>query len=132
MPCNTCNATSKPDGSDLAKCGKCKKTTYCSRACQRKDYAEHKTGCYTPEERQLRKDVKSEATSFSLACEVCSKSAITTGTKLDRCSLCRAVFYCGKECQTKDWPAHMKVCPGALNRPTGQVHGNLRLTPLQE
>jgi hypothetical protein len=30
--------------------------------------------------------------------------------KLKECSRCRSVRYCGKECQTADWPAHRATC----------------------
>ena len=52
-----------------------------------------------------------------------SKSAIRSAFKLgsQRCSLCDTEnpkffcpcgkdFYCSKECQTEDWPRHIKVC----------------------
>ena len=30
--------------------------------------------------------------------------------KLQRCAKCRAVQYCGRECQLAHWPAHKKLC----------------------
>jgi hypothetical protein len=27
-----------------------------------------------------------------------------------KCSKCRAIYYCGRECQNKDWKTHKKVC----------------------
>lgn len=31
-------------------------------------------------------------------------------TKLQRCSKCKAVQYCGRECQVQHWPVHKRVC----------------------
>ena len=33
-----------------------------------------------------------------------------TEVKLDRCSVCRLVYYCSKECQKQDWKAHKQCC----------------------
>jgi hypothetical protein len=30
--------------------------------------------------------------------------------KLSRCSGCRCVFYCGKECQKEHWKEHKEMC----------------------
>ncbi|WRT69965.1 uncharacterized protein IL334_006956 [Kwoniella shivajii] len=31
-------------------------------------------------------------------------------TKLNRCSLCKVIHYCSKECQVSDWPTHKHEC----------------------
>ena len=41
-------------------------------------------------------------------CRVCGKGAL--GEKLRCCSRCRKVYYCCKECQLMDWPAHRADC----------------------
>jgi ankyrin repeat protein len=41
-------------------------------------------------------------------CASCMKTAATV--MLLRCSKCRAVHYCSKECQKVDWSAHKRVC----------------------
>lgn len=37
-------------------------------------------------------------------CAVCGQEA------RKKCSVCRAADYCGKDCQTRDWRAHKRVC----------------------
>jgi hypothetical protein len=45
------------------------------------------------------------------ACAQCGVTAETLeGGKLKECSACRSVRYCGRECQTADWPAHKATC----------------------
>eukprot|EP00283_Hemiselmis_rufescens_P021903 CAMPEP_0173439984 /NCGR_PEP_ID=MMETSP1357-20121228/22026_1 /TAXON_ID=77926 /ORGANISM="Hemiselmis rufescens, Strain PCC563" /LENGTH=416 /DNA_ID=CAMNT_0014405415 /DNA_START=1 /DNA_END=1251 /DNA_ORIENTATION=+ len=42
-------------------------------------------------------------------CGVCGTMENNLRTPLMKCS-CQAVFYCGKECQLRDFPDHKKVC----------------------
>ena len=44
MPCSAI----RNDGADLQLCGRCKRIYYCGRACQTKDWAEHKPSCVKP------------------------------------------------------------------------------------
>ena len=39
-------------------------------------------------------------------CAVCEEQHGT----LRKCTGCSAVYYCGTECQHKDWPAHKEIC----------------------
>lgn len=41
-------------------------------------------------------------------CHKCRKTLAANA--ISRCSSCRGVNYCGRECQTKDWPAHKSQC----------------------
>ena len=41
-------------------------------------------------------------------CHACQKAA--QDTTLKKCSRCKKVKYCSKECQVKDWKNHKKHC----------------------
>lgn len=43
--CATCCAGTTSDGSALLRCGQCKAVRYCSKACQRSGWKEHKKTC---------------------------------------------------------------------------------------
>lgn len=38
-------------------------------------------------------------------CHVCGRTG-----DMKKCARCKAVFYCGAECQKKHWPEHKKEC----------------------
>lgn len=48
----------------------------------------------------------------SYYCAWCDKKVM----KKKYCTICRVAMYCGKTCQTKDWPKHKKVCK-KINKP---------------
>jgi hypothetical protein len=43
-------------------------------------------------------------------CGYCAKADVIDGDTLKKCSTCKAVRYCSRECQAVDWPNHKKVC----------------------
>ena len=53
----------------------------------------------------------SNASSDDRNCCGCGKAAV----KLMKCSKCKTVSYCSRECQVADWKEHKKVCNVACN-----------------
>lgn len=47
-------------------------------------------------------------------CSVCGITPI----KIQQCSKCRAVLYCGSACQLKDWPSHKQKCVSISHQQT--------------
>ena len=47
-------------------------------------------------------------------CCCCGIWQTSTENKLNRCSRCRLVYYCSKECQREDWMAHKPNCKKML------------------
>ena len=43
-------------------------------------------------------------------CAWCSVWQVDTEKKLERCSGCKQVYYCCRECQRQDWAAHKLNC----------------------
>ena len=47
---------------------------------------------------------------MAFPCNYCLKIP-TTASIMQRCSKCRAVYYCSRECQAKDWGrGHKELC----------------------
>jgi ankyrin repeat protein len=40
----------------------------------------------------------------------CAHCSTTTSAKLQKCSVCRMVYYCNRECQVAHWQQHKLVC----------------------
>jgi hypothetical protein len=43
-------------------------------------------------------------------CDRCGVWEAHTKARFPRCAACKAVYYCGRECQTEHWKEHKKVC----------------------
>jgi len=83
----------------LKRCNRCKAILYCSRRCQLKDWkASHKHVC------------KKRQTNLQniFTCAFCNTPKEKSAIK--KCAQCKAIFYCSKKCQVKDWRNHRKVC----------------------
>ncbi|KAF9907095.1 hypothetical protein EC991_011313 [Linnemannia zychae] len=57
-------------------------------------------------------------------CAKCSKTSSEGGSSLKRCSKCRSVQYCSRECQKDHWKVHKKVCASIANAGTGTDTGH--------
>jgi len=50
-----------------------------------------------------------------MQCKCCSKTQLeirgaSPNSTMQKCSRCRSVIYCSKECQARDWNDHKKIC----------------------
>ncbi|XP_048738253.1 uncharacterized protein LOC125652855 isoform X2 [Ostrea edulis] len=52
-------------------------------------------------------------------CRTCNKRKKT----MKRCTRCRLVYYCSRECQTTDWPIHKTVCSLTTKNSTREKMG---------
>ena len=102
-PCANCGAT----GTTFS-CARCKEEQYCSRACQKASWKQHKLAC-TARERTavapgactveaLAKRVKTAAR-YEGGCLCCGAKP----KKLVFCSGCGIAGYCDTACQSRDW-----------------------------
>jgi len=63
-------------------------------------------------------------------CHVCQKGK-ANGVTLKKCSLCKAVCYCSKVCQKKDWRRnHKKICE--KNKKIQKEYSNFVTAPLED
>lgn len=92
---------------DLLKCSRCKEMYYCSRDCQRGHWREgHREDC--------KEEIK--YTDFTSTDAVCGFCCIKTN-QLKKCSGCKDVSYCSKECQKQDWSrGHRSNCKKVGNK----------------
>lgn len=52
---------------------------------------------------------------------------LEAGQELQRCGLCKAVWYCSKECQKRDWRAgHKEACRGRVGEEAAAPAGSSR------
>ncbi|KAL0071139.1 hypothetical protein AAF712_001698 [Marasmius tenuissimus] len=43
-------------------------------------------------------------------CCICNRTASEATGQLQRCSRCKAAYYCGQACQKRSWKSHKKIC----------------------
>lgn len=102
-------AAAAPDLQTCAYCGKaspnkalpvctvCKRVAYCNRECQKAAWKGHKKDC----KQRVVTDLKT--------CGHC-KNKSGGSTKLRKCSGCKQVAYCNRDCQNAAWKDHKMVC----------------------
>ena len=73
-------------------CPKCKEVFYCSQACFKEHYKDHKKICNV---KKLN------------ACAQCNES---NQELLKICDTCKSVVYCSKKCKKDHWKVHKKTC----------------------
>ncbi len=81
---------------------------------------------YTMDEYSIVRTVRGNHTSYTLEteplpvikideCNTCGEASTT------KCSACKLVFYCNRNCQTKDWKKHKKDCPKLQKTHCGDI-----------
>lgn len=70
----------------------------------------------TADEEVPRKRSDTTQTNFCENCGLCELSTAPTAwpEAFQRCSACKYVWYCSKDCQAKDWPFHRLWCMKTL------------------
>ena len=58
---------------------------------------------------------------IEMSCAQCH----TTGFDLRKCSRCRLVHYCSKDCQAKNWPIHKSYCKYQEQNKTDDTEGKV-------
>ena len=96
VPSSSCASCGK-NSAELKKCSACKKTKYCDRICQKKDWKKHKKICAFLSQAQF--------------CNGCEKYFETS-----RSCPCHTVAYCSKPCQRMDWYRHKPDCTFITNK----------------
>ena len=64
-------------------------------------------------------------------CCVCG-AAPGAGQKLKRCTACKCVSYCSRECQTQDWPSHKGDCKRLKEEKAAAAEAKLDLSALDD
>ncbi|XP_062588473.1 uncharacterized protein LOC134250136 isoform X2 [Saccostrea cucullata] len=91
-------------------CQRCKIQKYCSPECQKADWQTHKSHCSQEEKSTSRNEKVSDVP--SPICANCRSQSARL-----RCSGCRVVYYCSKDCQMTDWNKHKTSCKAYKSQP---------------
>ena len=120
--CTNCGRSSD----HMKKCAGCGGPRYCSRECQRQHWKQHKPYCTSEDKagegkagegkrekepavpKPPPREKPAEVAPTMFTCTTCGR----TSENLKRCK-CVKAFYCGTECQRKDWPHHKQTCSAA-------------------
>jgi len=98
--CSSCGEASE----SLKHCTRCRKVSYCGRSCQEADWPRHKSMCGYNEGKS--EGVKPTVDTPRDACACCGKTSDT----LKKCTGCRRVSYCDKNCQKAHRSMHKADC----------------------
>ena len=97
------------------RCSQCKSVWYCSADCQKRDWREHKKNCKLMMVEQPESHPRESVIS-------CGKQGCPN-RGLKKCTLCRIICYCSKDCQRKDWSVHKTTCRAEPQKPRSSVGG---------
>ena len=70
-------------------------------------------------ERMKKENKGSVVKSRSISCAACG--LVDSGDNMRRCSQCKSVSYCGKECQRQHWRKHKPFCVTTAKKGRGPV-----------
>lgn len=98
----------RKSGHKISTCGYCHEECYCSPECQKKDWESHKNLCglVTKAKQSLGLSTAS-VQNEPIKQHQCNQCKSEHAKKI---CVCKKVYYCGKECQAKDWKEHKQNC----------------------
>mmetsp|Transcript_24702 Transcript_24702/g.58624 ORF Transcript_24702/g.58624 Transcript_24702/m.58624 type:complete len:467 (+) Transcript_24702:108-1508(+) len=59
---------------------------------------------------ETRRKMFEDLRSYNISCGNCGKVEEEDVEQFNKCSRCKIVYYCGRECQKKHWKSHKKTC----------------------
>ena len=94
----------------VRKCLRCHSAIYCGEECQRKHWKVHKLLCKPA---VVHSSAIAKPISTQIQQAVCSRCKAKSND-LKKCTRCKLVAYCGKQCQIEDWSEHKMICKQAV------------------
>ena len=170
MECAKCKRRTE----NLKRCTGCYGVSYCTRTCQRSDWADHKNVCRTTtfsqkktepqdnssasvdrkvdiqapdennteivgaekkveksckEEAEIQSNLEKESEGINSHKEECAFCKLDASNK---CTRCKKVYYCSKQCQKNDWKRHKRTCQNPEFEHQQQIPVNPRFSPFQQ
>ena len=100
--CHFCRKVSN----NMRECTGCYKVQYCQKACQEKDWPDHKASCASAGLSNGGTQQQESRKSAEQLCSYCLKAS----SNLKKCTKCGTVQYCNRSCQAEHWPKHRNAC----------------------